>query len=54
MSVAFENNYGLFLYTKKVVAFICNYCYDDHTIMMMAPPSQINLLRFVPSVKDDN
>ena len=54
MSVAFENIYALFLYTKKVVAYICSYCYDDHTMMMMAPLSQINLLRFVPSVKDDN
>ena len=54
MSVAFENIYGLFLYTIKVVVFTCNYCYDDHTMMMMVPLSQINLLCLVPSVKDDN
>ena len=54
MSVTFENIYGLFLYTIKVVAFICNYCYDGHTMILMAPLSQINLLCLVPSVKDDN
>ena len=54
MPVAFENIYGLFLYTIKVVAFICNYCYESHTMMMMVPLSQINLLCLVLSVKDDN
>ena len=52
MAVTFENIYGLFLYTIKVVAFICNY--DGHTMILMAPLSQINLLCLVPSVKDDN
>ena len=54
MSTTFENIYGLLLYTIKVVAFICNYCYDGHTMILMAQLSQINLLCLVPSVKDDN
>ena len=54
MSVTFENIYGLFLYTIKVTAFICNYCYDRHTLILMAPLSQIKLLCLVPSVTDDN
>ena len=55
MSVAFENICGLFLYIyRKGSRVMCNYCYDSHSIMMMAPLSQINLSRLVPSVKDDN
>ena len=42
MSVAFENIYGLFLYTIKIVAL--------SNINKLAPPSQINLLFLVPSV----
>ena len=54
MSVTFENIYGLFLYAIQVVAFICNYCYDGHTLILMAPLSQVNLLCLITSVKDDN